>query len=107
MEILAFSSDFNSIGSFIVHSILGSLAGGLFALLYWRRPMKRLGLSAPTQASRPALKLAVGDELADRRGQPRDRHVANRQLCRPAWERSFAGAGRSYVGRTRERDWPF
>jgi hypothetical protein len=60
METLAFSSDFNSIGSFIVHAIFGSVAGGLFALLYWQRPMQELGLSAPTQASRPALKLAVG-----------------------------------------------
>jgi hypothetical protein len=64
MEILAFSSDFNSLGSFIVHSTFGFVAGGLFALLYWKRPMQELGLSAPTRASRPALKLAVGVFLA-------------------------------------------
>ena len=59
METLAFSSDFNSIGSFAVHVIFGSAAGGLFALLYWQRPMRQLGWSATTQSVRPAPKLAV------------------------------------------------
>src|ERR1700730_6878541 len=60
METLAFSSDFNSIGSFIVHSIFGSVAGGLLALLYWQRPMQDVRVSGTTQISLPALQRAVG-----------------------------------------------
>jgi hypothetical protein len=60
METLAFGSDFNSIGSFAVHVIFGCAAGGLFALLFWQRPLRQLGWNATAQSTRPTLKLAVG-----------------------------------------------
>jgi hypothetical protein len=62
METLAFNSDFNSIGSFIVHVIFGTVAGGLFAMLYWQRSMRQTGTgwSIAPQSPRPAFKLAIG-----------------------------------------------
>jgi hypothetical protein len=60
METLAFSSDFNSLGSFFVHVLFGTVAGGLFALLYWQRPMRQLGWSAVPESTPPAIKFALG-----------------------------------------------
>lgn len=62
MEILAFNSDFNSIGSFVVHVLFGAVAGGLFAMLYMQRSVRQpaAGWSAAPQSRRPALKSALG-----------------------------------------------
>jgi hypothetical protein len=62
METLAFNSDFNSIGSFVVHVIFGAVAGGLFAMLYWQRSIRqtRTGWSTRPQSRRPAFNLALG-----------------------------------------------
>jgi hypothetical protein len=60
METLAFSSDFNSLGSFFVHVLFGTVAGGLFSLLYWQRPMQQLGWSTVAESAPPAMKSALG-----------------------------------------------
>ena len=62
METLAFNSDFNSIGSFVVHVLFGAVAGGLFAMLYLQRSIRQpgTGWSTAPDSRRPALKLAIG-----------------------------------------------
>jgi hypothetical protein len=60
METLAFSDDFNSLGSFFGHVLFGTVAGGLFALLYWQRPMQQLGWSRVAESTPPAMKFALG-----------------------------------------------
>jgi hypothetical protein len=58
METLAFQTDFNSTASFVGHLLFGAAAGGLLAMLYWRRPMRQHPFQ-PILSNRPKLRLAA------------------------------------------------
>lgn len=60
MDTILFSTDFNSIGSFLVHLICGTVAGGLFVLLYWQWPARHARAVLAGVQRRPALRFAIG-----------------------------------------------
>jgi len=59
MDTIVFSTEFNSIGSFLVHLICGTVAGGLFVFLYWQWPAGQMRAMLVGAQRRPAVTFAA------------------------------------------------